>query len=226
MTTQELLGEVREAELRCAGDALGATTVEFLPFVDPRMVPTDEDPAPPTALGRIAAEPEEFEAALVAAIRSFRPDVLLTHGTNGEYGHPQHVYTNQIVRQAFGSASDGARFPEAGAAHGPAALYTWAATYPAPSDERLERLLNQEDPADWLLILDEELIDAKEAAAACHRSQMDLFMRRTKTEPLRTLLRWQESLRRAAPRNDLASDPLGELLKEAVGAGKWAASGG
>ena len=226
VTTQELLGEVREAELRCAGNELGATTVDFLPFVDPQMVPTDEDPAPPTALGRIAAEPEEFEAALVAAIRRIRPDLLLTHGTNGEYGHPQHVYTNQIVRQAFASAGDASRFPEAGADFAPAALYTWAASYPAPSDERLERLLNQDDPADWLLILDEELIDAKEAAAACHRSQMDLFMRRTKTEPLRTLLRWQESLRRAALRPDLASDPLSDLLKEAAEAGKWAASGG
>ena len=225
VTTQELLGEVREAELRCAGRELGATTVDFLPFVDPQMVLTDEDPAPPTALGRIAAEPEEFEAALVATIRRLRPDVLLTHGTNGEYGHPQHVYTNQIVRQAHVSAGDASRFPEAGAAHAPAALYTWAASYPAPSDERLERLLNQDDPADWLLILDEKLIDTKEAAASCHRSQMDLFMRRTKTEPLRTLLRWQESLRRAALHPDLASDPLSDLLNAAVAAGQWATSG-
>lgn len=223
VTTQEQLGAVREAELRCAGEQLGAATVDFLPFEDPLMLPTDEDPAPPTALGRIAAEPEEFEAALVAAIRATRPDVLLTHGTNGEYGHPQHVYTNQIVHRAFVSAGDATRFPEAGPAHAPAALYTWAATYPAQDDERLGRLLNQDDPADWILVLDEALIDAKEAAAACHRSQLALFMRRTKTEPLRTLLRWQESLRLAARGAGDGDDPLGALLRGAATAGTWTA---
>ena len=128
-----------------------STTVEVLPFVDPQMVPTTEDPAPPTALGRIAAEPDEFAAAMVATIRRLRPHVLLTHGTNGEYGHPQHVYTNQIVHRAFAAAGADAAFPAAGAAHAPAALYTRAAFYPTPGDERLERLLNQDDPADWLL---------------------------------------------------------------------------
>jgi N-acetylglucosamine malate deacetylase 2 len=226
VTTPEGLGAVREAELRCAGARLGAASVEFLPFEDPQMVPTDEDPAPPTALGRIAAEPEEFEAALVAVIRRVRPDVLLTHGTNGEYGHPQHVYTNQIVRRAFVSAGDAAAFPEMGAAHAPAALYTWAASYPTEGDERLARLLNQDDPADWLLVLDDDLIDVKEAAARCHLSQMALFQRRSKTEPLRTMLRWQESLRRAAVREGLERDALGELLLAAVDEGKWVAGVG
>jgi LmbE family N-acetylglucosaminyl deacetylase len=222
VTTQDQLGMFREAELRCAGEMLGATSVEFLPFEDPQMVPTDEDPAPPTALGRIAAEPEEFEAALVEVIRRLKPDALLTHGTNGEYGHPQHVYTNQIVGQAFRSAGDAAAFPDAGAAHALAALYTWAAQYPlAGGDERLERLLNQDDPADWILVLDEELLDAKEAAARCHQSQMGLFQRRSKTEPLRTLMRWQESLRRAAVLEGV-EDSLGRLLAAAV-EGKWVA---
>lgn len=225
VTTPDRLGEVREAELRCAGGRLGATAVHFLPFVDPQMVPTTEDPAPPTALGRIAAEPQEFEEALVAAIRQLRPDVLLTHGTNGEYGHPQHVYTNQIVRQAFVSAGDAGAFPAAGAPHAPAALYTWAAFYPTGGDERLGRLLNQDDPADWLLVLDEALVDAKEDAARCHASQMALFQRRSKSEPLRTLMRWQESLRRAALRADLPTDPLAELLQAAQAEGMWAAGG-
>jgi LmbE family N-acetylglucosaminyl deacetylase len=225
VTTPDQLGAVREAELRCAGERLGATSVDFLPFEDPQMVPTTEDPAPPTALGRIAAEPPEFEAALVAVIRRLRPDLLLTHGTNGEYGHPQHLYTNQIVRHAFASAGDATACPEMGAPHSPAALYTWAAYYPTGGDERLERLLNQDDPADWLLLLDEGLVDAKEAAARCHVSQLALFQRRSKSEPLRTLMRWQESLRRAALCSDLASDPLAELLQMALVEGKWAMSG-
>ena len=226
VTTQDRLGAVREAELRCAGSRLGATSVDCLPFEDPQMVPTTLDPAPPTALGRIAAEPPEFEATLVAAIRRIRPDVIVTHGTNGEYGHPQHLYTNQIVRRAFISAGDATLFPDEGAPHAPAALYTWAAYYPTGGDERLERLLNQDDPADWVLVLDDDLVDAKEAAARCHQSQMALFLRRTKSEPLRTLMRWQESLRRSALRPDLTGDPLGEMLKVAVADRQWAAGGG
>jgi LmbE family N-acetylglucosaminyl deacetylase len=156
-------------------------------------------------------------------IRRLKPDALLTHGTNGEYGHPQHVYTNQIVQQAFRSAGDVGAFPGAGAAHAPAALYTWAAQYPlAGGDERLERLLNQDDPADWILVLDEDLLDAKEEAARCHQSQMGLFQRRSKTEPLRTLMRWQESLRRAAVQ-DGAEDSLEKMVAAAAIEGKWVA---
>jgi hypothetical protein len=70
-------------------------------------------------------------------------------------------------------------------------------------------------------VLDEELLDAKEAAARCHQSQMGLFQRRSKTEPLRTLMRWQESLRRAAVLEGVA-DSLGRLLAAAV-EGKWVA---
>ncbi len=215
VTTQDQLGAVREAELRRAGALLGAITVEFLPFVDPQMAPTTEDPAPPTALGRIAAEPDDFAAALVTTIRRLRPAVLLTHGTNGEYGHPQHVYTNQIVRRAFVASGDAAAFPAAGPPHAPAALYTWAACYPTSDDERLARLLNQDDPADWLLTFDDALLDTKEAAARCHRSQMALFQRRSQDQPLRNMMLWQESLRRAALRPDLARDPLEELLQAA-----------
>lgn len=222
VTTPDRLGEVREAELRRAGAVLGAASVEFLPFVDPQMVPTTEDPAPPTALGRIAAEPPEFEAALVAAIRRARPDAILTHGTNGEYGHPQHIYTNQTVAQAFVSAGVAERFPEAGPPHAPAALYTWAAAYPTDGDERLARLLNEDDPADWLLDLGEELEAIKEEAARCHRSQMALFQRRTKDQPFRNLIRWRESLRRAALRLDLADDPLAALIR-AADDGRWSA---
>ncbi len=128
VTTRDQLGATREAELRRAGEHLGAASVEFLPFADPQMMPTDEDPAPPTALGRIAAEADEFEAALVAAIRRLRPDVLLTHGTNGEYGHPQHIFTHQAVLAAVQALAEPR--PE---------LLTWCAAHDGAPDA----------PAEW-----------------------------------------------------------------------------
>ena len=214
VTTQERLGEVREAELRAAGVALGATEVAFLPFVDPLVQSAGVDPAPPSALFRIAAAPDDFERAVAAHIRAVRADVLLTHGTNGEYGHPQHIYTHEIVRRAFDSAADPAAFPGAGAPHAPAALYGWAAFFATRGDELLERLLNQDDPADWIIDLDGALLDIKERAALAHLSQGALFRRRRGAATVREVLLVRESLRRLALRPGV-DDPLAIALAAA-----------
>ncbi len=212
VTTQGRLGETREAELRAAAAELGLAGVEFLPFIDPLIAHTGTDPAPPMALFRIDATPEVFARAIVAVIRRLRPDILLTHGSNGEYGHPQHVYTHEATRQAFAAAGDGAQFPGAGPPHAPAALYSWAARYPTDGDERLERLLNADDPADWTIELDDDLLDSKERAASCHLTQMPLFLRRADGKPLRAMLLRRESLHRVAVRAG-AADPLAALLE-------------
>jgi N-acetylglucosamine malate deacetylase 2 len=212
VTTQDRLGETRAAELRCAAAALGAAGVTFLPFVDPLITHTGPDPAPPSALFRIDAPPEEFERAIVTVIRAVRADVLLTHGSNGEYGHPQHIYTHEIVRRAFDSAGDAARFPNTGAPYTPGALYTWAAYFAPGDNDWLKRLLNQDDQADWLLDLDDDLLDRKERAALCHRSQHALFTRRSKGSPIRAILQSRESLHRAAVHPAASPDPLAALL--------------
>jgi len=211
VTTQESLGAAREAELRAAVAALGLDGVDFLPFIDPLVQHAGPDPAPASALFRIAATPDEFEGAIVAVLRALRPAVLLTHGAAGEYGHPQHIYTHELVRRAFDSAGHGARFPEAGPPHTVAALYTWAAGYPTGDNARLERLLNTAEPADWLLDLDDVMLDRKEQAALAHRSQNALFLRHAEGQPLRAMLLRRESLRRVAEHAEVP-DPLAALL--------------
>lgn len=215
VSTQDRLGETREAELRRAAATFGAAGVDFLPFVDPLLTHTGSDPAPSSALFRIAADEETFEAAVVERIRAIQPDILLTHGSDGEYGHPQHLYTHETVRRAFLSAGDPAHFPAAGTPHAPAALYTWAAYYPTNGSERLERLLNQADPADWLIDLTDDLLDIKEAAARCHASQLALFTRRAESGGVRELMLRRESFHRAALRPGLTTDPLADLLATA-----------
>ena len=42
-----------------------------------------------------------FCAALAEQIGALKPDVVITHGSNGEYGHPQHVYTHRAVRRRW-----------------------------------------------------------------------------------------------------------------------------
>src|SRR5439155_21913920 len=89
------LGEFREVEMQASGRALGAREVWFLDFVDPWMEIGGEALA-------IDADPATFCAALASHIDAIRPDVIVTHGSNGEYGHPQHVYTHRAVRAALG----------------------------------------------------------------------------------------------------------------------------
>ena len=211
VTTQEHLGETREAEMRAAVTALGLGGVEFLPYADPLVTHTGDEPAPSTALFRIDATPEEFTRAIVAVIRRVQPAVVITHGSNGEYGHPQHIYTHEAVRRAFEAAGDAAQFPDVGEPYTPVALYTWAAHFPNGDDPRLERLLNADDRADWLVTLDEALLDRKERAASAHLTQVPLFLRRSEGKPLREMLLARESLRRVAVRAG-ATDPLEALL--------------
>src|ERR671932_2725290 len=75
LATPETLGDVREAELRCAARALGVGELLFLGYRDSGMAgtPTNEDPR---ALARAPAE--EVVARLVGIIRRLRPQVLVT----------------------------------------------------------------------------------------------------------------------------------------------------
>lgn len=210
VTSQDRLGETREAELRCAAEQLGASGVTLLPFRDPLLAPGVGNDAPD--LFRIEVSPGEFGQALIAAIGALQPAVLVTHGSNGEYGHPQHLYTHDAVRQVFHTTvahaptrgSDGERVP--------IALYTWAASFPVGDDERLQRLLNQDDPAEWLIEVRGDIHERKAAAAACHQSQHDLFRRHNPEKTLHEITGRHESLRRVALRQGVATDPLDDIL--------------
>src|SRR5690242_15757138 len=74
------LGTVREAESRASAHALGARDVLFLPFVDP--LKGDDG-----VLHPVDASMEEFSAAIAGVIARLHPDVIITHGSGGEYGH-------------------------------------------------------------------------------------------------------------------------------------------
>ena len=169
------LGEYREVEMRASAQALGARDVWFLDYVDPWMEIGGEALA-------IDAEPEAFCAALAARIAELRPDVVVTHGSNGEYGHPQHVYTHRAVLAAL----------EALAPWRPSELLTWCADSGNRPDDRT---VNRDDPAD--LVLDvSPWFDRKLAAAAAHRSQHAMFLRNNRVSDLGEALRREEAFRR------------------------------
>lgn len=181
------LGEFREQEMRCAAAALGAKEVRFLGFVDP-SIEIGEPPKP------IDAGPEEFASTLVQQIDEIRPDILLTHGTNGEYGHPQHVYTFQAVREALRRL----------APWYPREVLTWCANAGVNAEDRLT---NQSDPADFVLDVS-PWFDKKVAAMECHRSQHAMFLRNSKAERVRDMVRRTEAYRRWGRDELLALEPM------------------
>ncbi|MBO7358412.1 MAG: PIG-L family deacetylase [Clostridia bacterium] len=55
---------------------------------------------------------------LVRMIRRYKPDVLVTHDLNGEYGHPQHKITARYMEQAVMAAKDPSLYPESAKMYG------------------------------------------------------------------------------------------------------------
>ena len=169
------LGEFREVEMRNAARALGAASVEFLDFVDPWMEIGGEALA-------IDASPAEFRDAIVPHLERLRPDVVVTHGSNGEYGHPQHAYTHRVVRAALAHLRPWQ----------PSELLTWCAN---PGGEEQDRLVNRDDPADFVLDIS-PWFDRKLAVVAAHVSQQAMFLRNNRTDRLEDVIRRTEAFRR------------------------------
>lgn len=96
------LARVRREEMAAAREILGVRQ-RFLGFVDSGMPGPDE----PLPEGCFAAEPVELAAApLVALIREFRPQVVITYDETGGYPHPDHVMTHRVTVAAVDAAAD------------------------------------------------------------------------------------------------------------------------
>jgi mycothiol S-conjugate amidase len=118
------IAALRSAELACAAQALGLAAVHFLGYRDSGMAGSPDNQHP-NAL--VQAAPNHVAGQIVALIRALRPQVVLTFGPYGGYGHPDHIAVHQATRAAFDAAGDETCYPEqlvAGlAAWTPARLY-------------------------------------------------------------------------------------------------------
>jgi LmbE family N-acetylglucosaminyl deacetylase len=95
--TRRTLGRVRESELHRACDRLGVQSSRCLDYVDGTLA----DLAPDVLSGEV-----------LELVRAFQPDVVVTFGEEGAYGHPDHVTISAATTQAC------ARFT-----HAPPTLY-------------------------------------------------------------------------------------------------------
>ncbi|MEN4099446.1 MAG: PIG-L family deacetylase [Anaerolineaceae bacterium] len=197
LCTQAELGKVRAAEMKCAVQALGGVSLDFLDYVDP-MVGADNTLFP------FEAELEQVVDALSHFLRYLQVDAIITHGANGEYGHPAHRLVNQAASAAVNASAAQARL-----------LYHVQAAF---ENHPRPHLMNKDEPAH--LVLETAAVkDAKTAAALCHRSQHALFVRRASERAGRALtvavvITTLESLHRAYPPVDGAlQDDLARLLQ-------------
>ncbi len=120
LATPENLGQVREAEMQAAAEVLGVQHLWFLNFRDSGMEGTPAN-ADPRAL--INAGAAEVIGELVAVIREFRPQVMVTFDETGGFGHPDHMAVYRNTVGAFHAAADAEQYPEAGPAHAVSKLY-------------------------------------------------------------------------------------------------------
>lgn len=194
LATRETLGDVREAELHCAAQALGIAEVIFLGYRDSGMAGTPENQDPRAFIN---APAEEVVTRLVGIIRRLRPDVVITFEPNGGYGHPDHIAIHHHAVAAFPAAGDPARYPDQGPAWQPARLFYTAIprSFFLEMCDRLEALgadtselarFEERGVTGWPdeevhVILDvSATIEAKWAALQCHRTQFwpdNLFRR-------------------------------------------------
>ncbi|MDQ3612171.1 MAG: N-acetyl-1-D-myo-inositol-2-amino-2-deoxy-alpha-D-glucopyranoside deacetylase [Actinomycetota bacterium] len=114
------LPEVRREELTRALGILGAGSPRWLGYRDSGMAGTDgnDDPA---SFWR--ADVDEAVGRLVAHLREFRPDVVVTYDPYGGYGHPDHVQTHRVGLLAAEACAVPALYPQAGDAWRVAKIY-------------------------------------------------------------------------------------------------------
>ena len=109
MATPELLegfsslAELRVSELRCAAGVLGLSGVHFLDYRDSGM-PGAPDNQHPQALA--AAPLDEVSGRVAHFIRKLKPQVVITFDPIGGYKHPDHIAIHRATVQAFRLAGD------------------------------------------------------------------------------------------------------------------------
>jgi LmbE family N-acetylglucosaminyl deacetylase len=133
--TRRTLGQVRTQEMQQACRHLGVQHAVCLDYGDGKLSHLDAHP---------------LLATITEIMRTFRPDIVLTFGNDGVYGHPDHITIGAIADTAFRLAGDAEAFPEHRAIgippHAPSRLYH--SFFPSHRGFLLQRLVR------WLQNLD------------------------------------------------------------------------
>lgn len=182
-----MLAVTRRQELQEAVDILKISHLEVLPYRDSGMMgrPSNEHLE---CFNK--ADPHEATGRLVALVRKYRPQVMVTYNEEGGYGHPDHLMAHRITLDAFAAAGDAAQYPEAGEPWTPLKLYligsrrslwlrAWEtmrergiATKTPLDDENFDPKRFVDDPRDVTSIDITNYLPQKLAALRVHRTQI------------------------------------------------------
>jgi LmbE family N-acetylglucosaminyl deacetylase len=161
----DVVGATREAELRAAARELGVGDVTILGYPDGGV-----DTVPPGVA----------QLTIADHLCRVRPDVVITFGPDGAYGHPDHIAISQLTTAAVVRA--------AGDTHPISKLYhiAWSASTWAAYQAALKTLTTRVDGVerqvvlypDWLITTRIDTSDAWPTvwrAVQCHRTQMSIY---------------------------------------------------
>ena len=168
----DIVGKAREAELLAAATELGLREVRFLDYPDGGLDRVDTA----EAIEKIAGH-----------LRRVRPQVVITFGPEGAYGHPDHIAISQLTTAAIVCAADPSfgLQPAVGEPHRVAKLYfiAWSPKKWAAYQTALRKLVVNVDGEerqaapwpDWAIttVIDTSRVwPAVWRAVSCHETQM------------------------------------------------------
>jgi LmbE family N-acetylglucosaminyl deacetylase len=171
----EIVGRTREAELRAAARELGLREVRFLGYPDGALDTVD------------SAEAIEH---IAGHLRRIKPQVVITFGPEGAYGHPDHIAISQLTTAAIVCAADPQcdTRPAIALPHRVSKLYfiAWSRNKWAAYQTALRRLVFNVDGEerqavpwqDWAITT---VIDTSRVwpvvwrAVSCHKTQMTVY---------------------------------------------------
>lgn len=96
VATRRTIAAVRESELRVACERLGVAHVRCWDYLDGALAEADF---------------HGLVERVVEVIREFRPDVVVSFGPDGGYGHPDHIAISAAATAACRQAGDPASYP-------------------------------------------------------------------------------------------------------------------
>lgn len=169
-----VVGREREAELRRATSVLGVKETHLLGYCD-----GDLD----------RADPLEVIDKLVIHVRRLKPEVVITFGPEGGYGHPDHIAISQFTTSALVCAADPSYQPEGQhPSHRVSKLYymawsneKWAAYQAAFKDLKVTVDGRDRRATPWPSWAITTSIDTSRywarvwEAVQCHRTQMAIY---------------------------------------------------
>jgi LmbE family N-acetylglucosaminyl deacetylase len=159
------LGECREDELLCSCRVLGVDRICFLDFIDSRL---STYPHP------------DVEGKIVEIVRTVKPQVVITFGSEGITGHPDHAAISHFTTDAFFDAGRPDKYPELKELgldfYQPAKLYY--SVLPKSLAESLSVKLKGVEEDKITAVIDvSRYAHIKKEALFCHRTQLPDFMK-------------------------------------------------